>query len=284
MLNLLIINLNELLGSILTVLQEYVEDFIVDALDYVDSTIVGNTDIHNVFFTILGVLSIFSALMVIFSQNPVHSILFLILTFFNFALIMILLGAEFIGLLFLIVYIGAVAVLLLFVVMMLNVREVRTKFAKRDIVLIFGLIAFFVFELMLMYGGAFEAVDRLSGPGGTLHGVYSNILYLLETRIYGGVYIVGMLLFTQKYLHFLVIGFILLISMFGVIILTVGKHNLKKSQDDFVQVNRDHKAVVMREISFAEEEDVTGKKAEEPVAPSEDASSVNTSENADAKK
>ena len=73
------------------------------------------------FYLFAGIL-VLSALMVITARNPVHSVLFLILAFFNAAGLFILLGAEFIGMILVIVYVGAVAVLFLFVVMMLDIN------------------------------------------------------------------------------------------------------------------------------------------------------------------
>ena len=82
------------------------------------------------FFYLFAVLAIASATMVIVARNPVHAVLFLILTFFNAAGLFILLGAEFLAMLLVIVYVGAVAVLFLFVVMMLDVdfAELRAGF------------------------------------------------------------------------------------------------------------------------------------------------------------
>ena len=78
--------------------------------------------IENLLFLLFGALSILFSLFVVISKNPVHSILSLILVFFNAASLLIILGAEFLAMLFVIVYVGAVAVLFLFVIMMLNVK------------------------------------------------------------------------------------------------------------------------------------------------------------------
>ena len=80
-----------------------------------------------VFFYLFAFVAVASAFMVISSRNPVHSVLFLILVFFNAAGLFLLTGAEFLAMILVIVYVGAVAVLFLFVVMMLdiNFRELR---------------------------------------------------------------------------------------------------------------------------------------------------------------
>ena len=75
----------------------------------------------------LTFLLLFSSVFVLISENPVHSVLFLILTFCNAAAILLLLNVEFLGLIFIIVYVGAIAVLFLFVVMMLNVKIYSSK-------------------------------------------------------------------------------------------------------------------------------------------------------------
>ena len=78
---------------------------------------------HSVFFYILSLIAIVSAVMVTVSKNTVHSVFFLILDFISISCLFIMIGAEFLGMIMLIVYVGAVAVLFLFVVMMLNVSE-----------------------------------------------------------------------------------------------------------------------------------------------------------------
>ena len=86
--------------------------------------------IHALFFYLFAAVTVASAAMVIFSRNPVHSVLFLILAFVNAAGLFVLIGAEFLALILIIVYVGAVAVLFLFVVMMLDVdfAELRQGF------------------------------------------------------------------------------------------------------------------------------------------------------------
>ncbi|MBT7077039.1 MAG: NADH-quinone oxidoreductase subunit J, partial [Pelagibacterales bacterium] len=85
-----------------------------------------------VFFYIFAIIAVVSSMMVIIAKNPVHSVFFLILTFFNATGLFVLMGAEFLAMLLLIVYVGAVAVLFLFVVMMLNIdfNSLRTGMIK----------------------------------------------------------------------------------------------------------------------------------------------------------
>src|ERR1700675_4035537 len=105
-------------------------------------------------FYFFSAILIASALMVIAARNPVHSVLFLILAFFNAAGLFVLAGAEFLGMILIVVYVGAVAVLFLFVIMMLDVDfvELREGFMKYlPVGLVIGGI--FVFELLLVVGG-----------------------------------------------------------------------------------------------------------------------------------
>src|ERR1700748_3625733 len=89
-------------------------------------------DLQAIAFYVLAVVSVVSAFLVVVSKNPVHSVLFLILTFFSPAGLFVLLGAEFLAMLLIVVYVGAVAVLFLFVVMMLDVdfAALRQGFAQ----------------------------------------------------------------------------------------------------------------------------------------------------------
>src|SRR5499427_6160966 len=107
------------------------------------------------FFYLFAGVSIAAAVMVIASRNPVHSVLFLILTFFNASGLFVLMGAEFLAMILVVVYVGAVAVLFLFVVMMLDVdfAELRQGFLQYlPIGVIVGLIL--LVELVLALGGA----------------------------------------------------------------------------------------------------------------------------------
>src|SRR6201993_937052 len=83
--------------------------------------------IATIFFYIFAVILLISAAMVVSSRNPVHSVLFLILSFFNAAALFLIAGAEFLAMILMIVYVGAVAVLFLFVVMMLDVDFVQLR-------------------------------------------------------------------------------------------------------------------------------------------------------------
>ena len=163
--------------------------------------------IEALFFYLFAGVMLASGVMVVISRNPVYSVLFLILAFFNAAGLFILVGAEFLAMLLVVVYVGAVAVLFLFVVMMLDINfaEMRAGFQKY---LPLGLIVggILVFELVLaMYGDAF---------GSKTTPITSEIA---NTTQLGGV------LYTKYAFLFQVAGLILLVAMIGAISLTLRK-------------------------------------------------------------
>src|SRR4030088_2419151 len=106
------------------------------------------------FFYLFSAMMIGAAFMVISARNPVHSVLFLILAFFNAAGLFVLLGAEFLAMILVVVYVGAVAVLFLFVVMMLDVDFAELRHGFLNYLPVGFVIAFiFLVELLLVVGG-----------------------------------------------------------------------------------------------------------------------------------
>jgi NADH-quinone oxidoreductase subunit J len=158
-------------------------------------------------FYLFAALTVIPALAVIFARNPVHSVLWLILAFFNAAGLMLLLGAEFIAMLVVIVYVGAVAVLFLFVVMMLDIdfAQLRSGFTKN---LPFGIIL-----ALILLGEAWFAV-RVSGNGPTLSGAH------LANPSQPNIVALGQLLYSRYLFPFEIAGLILLVAMIGAIVLT----------------------------------------------------------------
>ena len=163
--------------------------------------------IEALFFYMFSAVMLGAGLMVVVSRNPVFSVLFLILAFFNAAGLFVLIGAEFIAMLLVVVYVGAVAVLFLFVVMMLDINfaEMRAGFQKY---LPLGLVVggILVFELVAaIYGDAFKGASLLAMPE------------ISNTRALGNV------LYTKYMYLFQVAGLILLVAMIGAISLTMRK-------------------------------------------------------------
>ena len=170
--------------------------------------------IEALFFYLFAGIMLASGLMVVVSRNPVYSVLFLILAFFNAAGLFVLIGAEFLAMLLVVVYVGAVAVLFLFVVMMLDINfsEMRAGFQKY---LPLGLIVggILVFELVAaMYGDVFK--------GATL----PEAMDISNTRALGNV------IYTKYMYLFQVAGLILLVAMIGAISLTMRKREGARRQ------------------------------------------------------
>jgi NADH-quinone oxidoreductase subunit J len=163
------------------------------------------------FFYLFAVLAIASATMVIVARNPVHAVLFLILTFFNAAGLFILLGAEFLAMLLVIVYVGAVAVLFLFVVMMLDVdfAELRAGFIKNAPIglLVAGIV---LVELVALFfsgaAGGLPTAMPAAAPG---------VEALTNTEQ------IGRVLYTKYVYFFQAAGLVLLVAMVGAIVLTL---------------------------------------------------------------
>jgi NADH-quinone oxidoreductase subunit J len=176
-------------------------------------------------FYLFATLTIASAIAVIFARNPVHSVLWLIVAFFNAAGLMLLVGAEFIAMLVVIVYVGAVAVLFLFVVMMLDIdfAVLRSGFTKN---LPFGLLlALVLLAEIIVAVSAWRAGPALSGrhiPANT----QPNIVAL------------GQLLYSRYLFPFEIAGLILLVAMVGAIVLTHRKRKDTRPQKVWRQVAR----------------------------------------------
>jgi NADH-quinone oxidoreductase subunit J len=176
-------------------------------------------------FYLFATLTVTSALLVIFARNPVHSVLWLIVAFFNAAGLMLLLGAEFIAMLLVIVYVGAVAVLFLFIVMMLDIdfAALRSGFTKN---LPFGLIV----ALVLLAEIIIAVSAWKAGP------VTGGALPAATTQ--PNIEAVGELLYTRFLFPFEIAGLILLVAMIGAIVLTHRSRGDVRGQKVSRQVDR----------------------------------------------
>ena len=178
------------------------------------------------FFYFFSFLIIPSSILVIFSNNPVHSVLFLIFTFFNSAILFLLMNAEFLAMTIVIVYVGAIAVLFLFVVMMLNISESEIKegFLKY---FPFGLIliAIFITELFLIFNfDNFPVSENVK--------IDINEVDLIEAS---NTKLLGLFLYTDYFIIFQISGFILLLAMIGAIVLAKSDENKIKSTSSISQ-------------------------------------------------
>ena len=176
------------------------------------------------FFYLFAGVCVASAVMVIVSRNPVHSVLYLILAFVNASGLFVLMGAEFLAMILVVVYVGAVAVLFLFVIMMLDVdfAQLREGFIEYlPVGLVIGGI--FMFELLLTVG--FWVIT----PGTT-----KAITAAIPTNV-SNTEALGLVLYT-KYIHyFQLAGMVLLVAMIGAIVLTLRHKAAVKRQDINVQ-------------------------------------------------
>jgi NADH-quinone oxidoreductase subunit J len=183
--------------------------------------------ITSIAFYVFAALLLISAAAVVTVRNPVHSVLFLILAFFNAAGLFLIAGAEFLALILVIVYVGAVAVLFLFVVMMLDIdfAELRSGFQKYlPIGAAIGVVL--LAELAFALGGwqfAPQAGGLRSAPAPT---DVSNTLAL------------GRLIYTDYVFLFQAAGLILLVAMIGAIVLTLRERKTSRHQNIRVQTER----------------------------------------------
>ncbi len=162
------------------------------------------------FYLFAGIV-LFGAFMVITARNPVHSVLFLILAFFNSAGLFVLLGAEFIAFIMVIVYVGAVAVLFLFVVMMLDISFADLRKGAMQYVPIGMVIgALLLTELVILYGAWMFA----PGHEANLAAPVESFGELTNTES------LGHLLYTDYAYAFQIAGLILFVAMVGAIVLT----------------------------------------------------------------
>ncbi|HKR20414.1 MAG TPA: NADH-quinone oxidoreductase subunit J [Stellaceae bacterium] len=160
-------------------------------------------------FYAFAAVAIASGVMVISARNPVHSVLFLILAFFNAAGLFVLLGAEFLAMILVIVYVGAVAVLFLFVVMMLDINFVELRQGFLQYLPVGALIGLILLaELILMFGA------WVAAPGAPQVAVAPTPSALSNTAA------LGALLYTHYVYAFQTAGAVLLVAMIGAIVLT----------------------------------------------------------------
>jgi NADH-quinone oxidoreductase subunit J len=169
--------------------------------------------LQTVVFYIFALVAVASGVMVVTARNPVHSVLFLILAFFNSAGLFVLMGAEFLAMVLVIVYVGAVAVLFLFVVMMLDIdfAELRSGFMRY--LPVGALIGFILLAELLLIFGSWIIAPGVAGLEAAR--LPANAPGLTNTRALGD------LLYTRYVFAFQGAGVILLVAMIGAIVLTL---------------------------------------------------------------
>ncbi|WP_340300583.1 NADH-quinone oxidoreductase subunit J [Roseobacter sp. HKCCD5988] len=196
--------------------------------------------VADITFYAFSTVLVAAALLVVLARNPVHSVLWLILSFLSAAGLFVLLGAEFVAMLLIIVYVGAVAVLFLFVVMMLDVdfAELKAGMAQyMPLALLIGVIL--LIQLGLAYGTwAFsEGIDtRLGNPTPAIDQMHNTKA-------------LGMILYDHYLLVFQLAGLVLLVAMVGAIVLTLRHRVDVKRQNVLAQMYRDPaKAMELKDV------------------------------------
>ena len=192
-------------------------------------------------FYLFAAITVASGVMVIASRNPVHSVLFLILAFFNSAGLFLLLGAEFLAMILVVVYVGAVLVLFMFVVMMLDINfaELRQGFLQYlPIGALIGLVL--LVELVLMFGA------WVISPEAALVG--RNPIPPAEQL--SNTEALGRVLYTDYIYLFQAAGLILLVAMIGAIVLTLRSREGVLRQSIAAQVaRRPQDAIEVRKVT-----------------------------------
>ena len=188
--------------------------------------------IQEIAFYIFSGIAILAALMVVSARNPVHSVLFLVLVFFNAAGLFLIAGAEFLAMILLIVYVGAVAVLFLFVVMMMDINfaEIRQGFVRYFPVA--GLVG------LVLLGEIIFAVTGLPDIRVMGQGMLPVANPIPDPHFVSNAHAIGRILYTDYIYVFQLAGVILLVAMIGAIVLTLRERKGSKHQSISNQVNR----------------------------------------------
>ena len=190
--------------------------------------------IYSLVFWVCALMLVMSATVVVLAQNPVHSVLFLILAFFNAAGLFMLTGAEFLSLLLIVVYVGAVMVLFLFVVMMLDVKKEKSRKFFSPYIAVGSLVGvMLVIEMVAVAFAYLGPLQAQKKPG------FLNVNMASDDNIRS----LGQILYTDYFVAFQVAGLILLVAMVAAIMLThrkrfdvkkqtILKQNMRLKSDD----------------------------------------------------
>ena len=221
----------------------------------------------NLLFYIFSSFALVSGVMVIQARNPVHSVLFLILVFFNSAGLLLLLGLDFFALIFLVVYVGAIAVLFLFVVMMLSISLAEINEKRARYLPIGGALGFlFLLEIFLIIDNDLRHLTpsflllNLPLSDSEISSSLDNSAFVASQQILdlsmvqwsnllstsSNIEAIGMCIYTYFFFFFLLASIILLVAMIGAIVLTMSKEVSLKRQKVFQQNTREFAETVSR--------------------------------------
>jgi len=200
-------------------------------------------------FYFFSSLTLLSGVMVIQARNPVHSVLFLILVFFNAAGLLVLLGLDFFAMIFLVVYVGAIAVLFLFVVMMLNIKIAEINEKRLRYLPIGGVLGLlFLFEVLLIVDNDLIPLLLYNTESFLEFQNSSFVNWSENLQTVTNIHAIGNLVYTYYFYFFLLSSLILLVAMIGAIVLTMQKGIRIKRQQVFLQNTRDF-AKTIRKVS-----------------------------------
>ena len=189
-------------------------------------------------FYVLSAVAVAAGVMVISARNPVHSVLFLILAFFNAAGLFVLIGAELVAMVLVIVYVGAVAVLFMFVVMMLDINFIRLREGALQYLPVGGLIGLILLVELVLVAGTWTMSPQEQGM------VAQAPTPLTVTNVEA----LGDLFYTSYFYLFQAVGFILLVAMVSAITLTLRHRPDTRRQSIAQQVTREQ-TVELRKIT-----------------------------------
>ena len=175
-----------------------------------------------------------SSIMVISARNPVHSVLFLILTFINAAGLLFLLEIEFLSFIFIVVYVGAIAVLFLFVVMMLDIKIIENNQNFSKIFYVSGLVLF----------GTTLINESFSNENDYLYSLNIYVNWFQKLDLVTNIEALGQILYTYYFVYIIIVGILLLIAMLGAIVLTLIINKNSRLQAIHNQVSRSSKNAV----------------------------------------
>jgi NADH-quinone oxidoreductase subunit J len=185
--------------------------------------------VQAIMFYVFAALAVAAGVLVVSSRNPVHSVLFLIVTFFNAAGLFVLIGAEFLAMILVIVYVGAVAVLFLFVVMMLDIDLAGLRSGFVRYLPVGALVGFVLLAELVLVIGSWVVVP---GMPKLLAASAASGVALTNTRALGDI------LYTRYLFAFQAAGLILLVAMIGAIVLTLRHRDDVRRQSISAQLAR----------------------------------------------
>ena len=200
--------------------------------------------VPTIVFYVLAAMTVAAGVMVIAARNPVHSVLFLILAFFNSAGLFVLMGAEFLAMILVIVYVGAVAVLFLFVVMMLDINFVELRQGFLQYLPVGGVVGLILMiELIMLLGSTAIAPEVPAAAVAPIPPV------TVETNTHA----LGEVLYTRYIYLFQAAGMVLLVAMIGAIVLTLRARAGVRKQRIAAQVGRRREeAVELKKVAPGE--------------------------------